>query len=123
MLPVTSAVAALAAVALVLLSVRVSLRRMAVGTRIGTGDDETLLRRIRAQGNFIEYVPLGLILLGLAESARAAQPWLWTIAGLLVAGRCLHAVGISLGRSSIRAPGMIATYLALLAGAAAQFLG
>ncbi|MEX0408967.1 hypothetical protein ABGN05_25330 [Aquibium sp. LZ166] len=66
MLPVTSAVAALAAVALVLLSVRVSLRRMAVGTRIGTGDDETLLRRIRAQGNFIEYV--------LSASSCSASP-------------------------------------------------
>ncbi len=76
MLPVTSLVASLAAIALIVLSISVSLRRMKVDTRIGFGSDEILMRRIRAQGNFTEYVPLVLILLGLAEYRGAATHWL-----------------------------------------------
>ncbi len=123
MLPVTAFTAALAAVALVVLSVRVSLGRIRAGVRIGFGTDETLLRRIRAQGNFIEYVPLALILLGLAEVRGAGPGWLWTVAGLLIAGRALHVAGILSGRTAFRAPGMLGTYGALLVGAGALAFG
>lgn len=117
MLPVTSLVTAIAAVALVVLSFAVSLRRMKVGTEIGVGDDLTLLRRIRAQGNFIEYVPLGLVILALSEYRGSTMYMLWAIAGLLCAGRLSHAVGILNGSTPFRAIGMLATYSALLAGA------
>lgn len=119
MLPITSLVAALAAVSLVALSLPVSMRRMKVGTEIGMGDDPALLRRIRAQGNFIEYVALGLILLALAEYRAVAAGLLWAIAGLLVVGRLLHATGILSGSTPLRAAGMMATYGALLVGAGA----
>lgn len=118
MLPVTSSVAALAAVVLVALSIRVSLARMRAGVRIGLGEDETLLRRARAQGNFTEYVPLALILLGLAELRGAGTGWLLAVAVLLVAGRALHVAGILGGRTALRAPGMVGTYGALLLAAA-----
>ncbi|MGV1682401.1 MAPEG family protein [Sphingopyxis sp. NJF-3] len=92
---------------------------MKVGTEIGVGDDPALLRRIRAQGNFVEYVPLGLILLGLAEHRQVATALLWTIAALLVIGRALHAAGMLSGLTPVRAAGMVTTYGALLAGAGA----
>lgn len=117
MLPITSMVAALAAVSLIALSIPVSLRRMKVGTKIGMGDDPCLLRRIRAQGNFIEYTPLGLIVLALAEHQQMAAGLLWVVAALLVAGRILHAAGILSGLTPVRAMGMLATYGALLVGA------
>jgi uncharacterized protein len=117
MLPITSAVAATAAIALIPLSISVSFRRMKTGVRVGFGEDETLMRRIRAQGNFVEYVPLALILLALAEYRGVSATLLWTLAGLLIAGRSLHFIGITSGRSVIRAPGMLATYGALLLGA------
>jgi len=117
MLPVTSIVAAGAAIALIAMSISVSLRRMKAGVRLGFGDDVTLMQRIRAQGNFTEYVPLALILLGLAEYRGASTVLLWTIAGLLVVGRCLHFIGITTGRTAIRAPGMVGTYGALLLAA------
>lgn len=72
MLPITSTVAAFAAIGLIALSVPVSLRRMAVKQPLGPGDDPALLRRIRAQGNFTEYVPIVLILLGLCCKNREA---------------------------------------------------
>ena len=93
MLPITTQLAALAAVSLVGLSFSVSLKRMKAGTDIGMGDDPGLLRRIRAQGNFIEYVPLALILCAIAELRGASSTWLWALAGLLVLGRAAHATG------------------------------
>lgn len=118
-LGITSLVAAVAAIALIPLSVSVSFQRMKTGVRVGSGDDATLMRRIRAQGNFAEYVPLALIVLGLAEYRGVSSTLLWTVAELLLAGRCLHFVGIMTGRSAIRAPGMLGTYGALLLGACA----
>ncbi|MDS1137716.1 MAPEG family protein [Nitratireductor indicus] len=117
MLPITSLVAAGAAIALIALSISVSLQRMKAGVGLGFGDDAALMRRIRAQGNFIEYVPLALILLGLAEYRDASTALLWSIAGLLAAGRILHFIGIMTGKTAIRAPGMLGTYGALLLGA------
>lgn len=122
MLPITSLLAALAAVALVGLSFSVSLKRMKVGVNLGVGDDPALLCRIRAQGNFTEYVPVALFLCGLAEFRGASAPWLWTLAGLLILGRLSHAVGILTGSTPLRAMGMLATYASLLTGAAAILL-
>lgn len=122
MLPLTTMIAALAAVALVALSISVSLRRMKTGVRIGFGEDASLMRRIRAQGNFTEYVPLALILLALAEYRQAPQVLLWTAAVLLMAGRCLHFAGIMTGSTPLRAPGMVGTYGALLVAAGALLL-
>ena len=117
MLPVVSTVAALAAVALVAMSMAVSLRRKKVGVSIGFGDDVALMRRIRAQGNFIEYVPLALIVLALLEYRQVPAAWLWVVAVLLIAGRCLHYAGMLSGTLLLRVPGMIGTYGALLVGA------
>ncbi|MBA3447525.1 MAG: MAPEG family protein [Pseudaminobacter sp.] len=116
-------VASLAAITVVALSISVSLCRMRVGVRIGFGDDAILMRRIRAQGNFIEYVPLALILLAIAEYRSVSAALLWTVAALLILGRRLHVAGILTGRTPIRAPGMVCTYSALLLGAAALLLG
>lgn len=119
MLPITSILAAVFAIALVALSLAVSLKRMKVGVEIGLGDDPTLLRRIRAQGNFVEYVPFALILCGLAEFRGAGSQWLLVFSSLIVLGRLSHAVGILNGSTRLRAIGMLATYGAILTGAAA----
>jgi len=118
-LPITSFVAVIAAVSLVALSIPVTLRRMAVGVGTGTGGDQSLERRIRTQGNFIEYVPLALILLGLAESAGVAAAWLWPSAAALIIGRAAHALGMVRRSTPLRAVGMVGTYTALLVPAAA----
>lgn len=116
-LPVTSVFAAIAALALVVMSFRVSLLRMRVGATHGDAGDPMLLRRIRAQGNFIEYVPIGLILMALLELRGTDGAILWGIGGVLALGRASHALGTLSGTTPLRAAGMIGTYLALLAGA------
>ena len=62
---------------------------------LGSGGHDELERAIRAQGNFAEYVPLALILMGCLEF-NGAPFWLTIIpATLLIVGRLFHAKGIN----------------------------
>lgn len=116
-LPVTSVTAAIAALMLVALSVPVSLRRAKVKANSGDGGDATLQRLIRAQGNFTEYAPIGLILLALVEVGVTPAGLLWTIGMLLIIGRGLHALGLLRGSTVVRALGMVGTFSSLLISA------
>ncbi len=116
-LPITTAFAALAAIALVALSLAVSLRRIRAKISLGDGGDSALLLRIRAQGNFVEQVPVALICLGLVEAA--SPPWMaLALGGLLSVGRLLNAVGMYRDAVGLRAAGMVLTYSMLLMAAA-----
>ncbi|HEX6865740.1 MAG TPA: MAPEG family protein [Caulobacteraceae bacterium] len=114
-LPITSDLTALAILGLILLSVPVSLRRRKLSISRGDGGDETLGRRIRAQGNYIEYVPIALIAFGLAEAGGSTAPTLCWIAAAFIAGRVLHVWGMWAGILPPRAIGMLITWLSLLA--------
>ena len=112
--------AAIFAVMLVALSLRVASMRGDVRIAIGDGGNIVLRRRIRVQGNFTEYVPMALILFMFVE----LQGWPhWLVHGLclvLLAARLLHAYGISQEPEDIRfrATGMATTALLLVAAAA-----
>ena len=115
-LPITSGLCALSAIGLVALSVPITLRRFQEHIPVGFGRDQVLHARIRAQANFVEYVPLALITLGLAEAAGAPQTLLVAIAAALALGRVLHALGMWRGLSvPLRASGMLLTWGALAA--------
>jgi len=116
-LPVTSVTAAIAALMLIALSVPISLRRAKLKAVSGDAGDPTLQRLIRAQGNFIEYAPMGLILLALVEVGVTSATMLWTIGILLIAGRGLHALGMIRGSTVVRAIGMLGTFASLLISA------
>jgi uncharacterized membrane protein YecN with MAPEG domain len=119
----TSLFAAGFAIALVALSFPISLRRVKVGDMVGDSGDDLLRRRIRAQGNFIEYVPLGLFSMALVE-AHAAPAWLVVAIGTALAfGRLLHAIGMLRASATFRGIGMILTYLALLLAAGCLLVG
>jgi uncharacterized protein len=79
-------------------------------------DQETLDRMVRVQCNFIEYVPIILILLALLENAGAHYYILLGIAVAIIVGRILHAWGLSsqAGSSFGRYYGTVLTWLALL---------
>ena len=116
-LPVTSIFAAFAALALVLLSGFVTLRRIAIRAPVGDAPDDILRRRVRAQGNFIEYVPLALLCLALVEGG-GAPGWLpWALGGALAVGRALHAAGMLSASTPLRVAGMVLTYSMLLVAA------
>jgi uncharacterized membrane protein YecN with MAPEG domain len=83
------------ALLLLALSAQVSRMRYRARTNIGDGGDAALKRWIRVQGNFIEYVPIALLLLALLELAGAPRAWLLAGGTALLAGRVLHAWGLS----------------------------
>jgi uncharacterized protein len=92
---ITAFYASLLAVLFLLLSVRVIGWRRERRVEIGHGDDAELLRRMRVHANFAEYVPFALLLMALAESMAPPRPMLHLVGIILVAGRLMHAYGLS----------------------------
>ncbi|MCA3457263.1 MAG: MAPEG family protein [Rhodobacter sp.] len=102
------------------LSLRVIALRRSGRVLLGDAGNPALLARIRAQGNCAEYVPLGIVLLLLAELAGTAPALLLHLSGLLLlAGRLCHAWALSgPGRLGARTIGMLMTFTALALSAA-----
>ena len=63
---------------------------------IGDGGNPQLLLKIRRHGNFIEWVPLTLILMILAEAQGTGAMWLHLAGGLLLIGRLAHPFGLKI---------------------------
>ena len=110
-------------VAAVLTAIFIKLSLAVIGLRkknkvgLGSGGHEDLERAIRAQGNFAEYVPFGIILMACLE-LNGAPWWLVAIPGVaLIIGRLIHAVGINTPPPdfSKRVLGMKLTFATLLA--------
>lgn len=105
---------------LILLGLSYLVARQRLRNKVSTGDGgiPALTGAIRAHGNFIEYVPLALVLILLVELAGQAG-WLVHLFGAaLVVGRLLHAYGISTvpgGKSFGRMWGTLLTWLTILA--------
>jgi uncharacterized membrane protein YecN with MAPEG domain len=92
---VTALYAGLVGVLLLVLAALVSRLRRARKVGLGDGGDRDLQRAIRVHGNAVEWAVPGILLLLVAEMNRA-DPVLLHAAGLaLVAGRVLHAFGLS----------------------------
>jgi hypothetical protein len=95
MLLVTSLIAAVLTIIFIKLSFAVIGLRRKNKVGLGSGGHEDLERAIRAQGNFTEYVPFGIILIACLE-LNGAPWWLVAITGVtLIIGRLIHAVGIN----------------------------
>lgn len=93
-LPITSLLAGLFALMMVPLSLQVSLRRVRLGAGPGAEGDDTLRRRVRAHGNFIEYIPTALVAVGLMELGGAARPLVLGLAAAFLSSRLVHALGM-----------------------------
>lgn len=95
---------------------RVSRLRRGLKVSVGDGGQEPLLRRMRAQANFIEHGPFFLILVLLIELATGGSLWLWAAAILFVLARIAHAIGMDQpSPSRLRTAGMIASTLVMIA--------
>jgi uncharacterized membrane protein YecN with MAPEG domain len=113
---ITGLYAALATLLLLVLTIRVVAYRRAHGIGLGDGNDKELLKRIRAHGNAIENLLLGLILLLVLEMNQTA-PLLLHIFGItLIVARVTHAWAVShhSGASTGRIVGVCLTLLVLL---------
>lgn len=95
MLLITSLIASVLTIIFIKLSFAVIGLRRKNKVGLGSGGHEDLERAIRAQGNFAEYVPIGLILIACLE-LNGAPWWLVALPGItLIIGRLIHAVGIN----------------------------
>ena len=117
-LPVTSLYAALFGLLLLVLSLGVIRARVSARVAIGLGEDIGLLRASRAQGNFVEYAPMILIVLALLEASGSGGLVLHGLGGLALLGRVAHAMGISREPDIMRARqlGMALTFGVLAVG-------
>lgn len=108
---ISSFYAALVGVLCVVLSVTVVQMRVSKKISIGDGGDKTLSRMTRVFGNFVEYAPLVVILLVLAEMLGVAKLWLHVFGIAFIVGRVAHAVGLyrTLGINPGRTIGVLAT--------------
>lgn len=95
---------------LIILSARVIVSRRDNKVSLGHGESQPLERRIRAQGNFSEYTPMGLVLLGVLEISGTSD-WILHVLGLLLlSGRLMHGWALSFkDHSALRVPGMAIT--------------
>lgn len=114
-MPVTSFVAGIFALLIVPLSVQVSLRRAKANAVFGDAGDETLRKRIRAHGNFIEYAPLAVVVLGLLEYRGGASWLVWALAAGFVFSRVMHAIGMLFTSTPpVRAVAMLVNHASFL---------
>lgn len=113
---ITALFAAIFGVIHVLFTLRVGMYRVKNNISVGDGDDKELLKRIRGHGNFIETVPMALLLLLLNELNGLADTYLIILASTLLVARLLHYSALALGGPQIFRPiGMIGTLLTILA--------
>ncbi len=80
-----------------------------------------LQRKVRAYGNFTEYVPLGLLFV-IALELMGSSPWiLWSLGSALTVSRVAHAWGLTMtyGPSPGRAVGFFLTSWVYIVGASA----
>jgi hypothetical protein len=116
-IPITAVFVALLALMLVGISIRVTVLRARKKISLFDGGDPELGRALRAQGNFIEYVPIALALMGLIEGL-GAKPWLvYTFGAVLLAARLAHAWGLYSDVFRARVIGTSVTWFLLAAGA------
>ncbi len=102
----------------IMLSAHVIIQRGAARAAFGHNDSAPLNRAIRAHSNFNEYVPLGLLLMGLYEAAMNNPQYVQMMGTFLVIGRIIHAYSILIheprhNSMMLRAAGMMLTLTAL----------
>jgi len=94
MLPITMLTAGVSGILAVILALRVVLARTQHGISLGDGGNANAIIRIRTHANFVENVPLILILMGLIESAQGESVWLKAVGVLLILFRIAHFIGL-----------------------------
>jgi uncharacterized protein len=103
---------ALLAIVFIVLSIRTIRLRGRFRIPLGDGRQRILQRAMRVHANFAEYVPFALLLLYFLEVHTAAYTSIHVLGIALVAGRILHAYGVSHEREQIgfRVAGMVLTF-------------
>ncbi|HEX8937162.1 MAG TPA: MAPEG family protein [Sphingomicrobium sp.] len=113
--PVTLAASAAAVFVNIWLGSRIAKLRHRFKVSVGDGGQEPLLRRMRAQANFIENAPFFLILVASLELSGANRAGLGVIAAIFTLARIAHAIGMDGGSLAIwRRIGILISSIAIV---------
>ncbi|MAF61951.1 MULTISPECIES: MAPEG family protein [Pseudomonadota] len=114
-LPLTLTMAAAAGLINLWLAIRIGQVRTSQKVSVGDGGNEFVIRRMRAQANFVEYTPFVLVLIGALECSGYAATWLWVVGVVYMIGRLAHGLGMDGGAFGIgRMIGTLTSMLTLL---------
>lgn len=119
MMPATAIYAATSGLLFFALSIRTIRMRRRHCVAIGDGNNNELRRAMRVHANFAEYTPLALLLVFFVESGGAPTLLVHGLGIALLAGRLLHAWGVSQPRENFRyrVAGMVLTFSVLITSA------
>ncbi len=92
----TMLIAAIAAVLHVIFTLRVGGYRFSSNISLGDGGDKELLNRIRGHGNFVEQVPIALVLLLLNDLNGLSDTAMYSLGGVLLVSRIVHYLMITI---------------------------
>jgi uncharacterized membrane protein YecN with MAPEG domain len=114
--PITALWAAILGLLSLALAARVVQARSTENVIFGDGSSVVMQQRIRVHANFIEYVPLALLLLLVLELNSSSSLVLNGLGGSLALARVLHAFGLSTstGTTPGRFLGTVLTWLVIL---------
>jgi uncharacterized membrane protein YecN with MAPEG domain len=117
-IPVTLGTAGI--MGLILLALSFNVTRVRIRTRVISGDGggapgtESLAVAMRIQANFVEYVPMILVLMGGIEAAGAPRWLLLALAVALIVARLAHPLGMTMKAPNLpRAGGAMLTWAVL----------
>lgn len=123
LLTTTLSLAAAAAIINFWLALRCGQVRAKAKISIGTGGNDMLERRMRAQLNFVENTPWVLFLIGGIELATRGGAWLAPVGAVFMLGRVAHGLGMDGGSFAVgRSIGTAITMLTQLGLAIAAVL-
>lgn len=117
-LPVTAFVTAVCALMLLITAIGTVRQRMRLSAAFGDGGDAKLISASRSHANLAEHAPIVILMLGVLELAHASPLGLKALAGLFLAARVLHIIGLYAPIDSKpplpRSLGVIGTWLTML---------
>lgn len=102
-LPITALYAALLGAVGIVLQQLVGRERLRAEVSIGDGGDSGLAVAMRRQANFVEQVPLALLLFAVIESNGAPAAWLHGLGLTLLISRIVHPFGLKPDYMRVRA--------------------
>ncbi|HEV8077095.1 MAG TPA: MAPEG family protein [Marinobacter sp.] len=116
-LPITGVFAAVIGILLLFLSAVVVKYRIKYRMGMGIAEDRDFEAAVRAHGNLVEYAPLTLLMLGIAELNGVPNGFIYWVGMAFVVGRILHAWGMLQGQGGphkARMVGILLTWVAIL---------